>query len=148
MTVQELEMQARRSRLGLPLIGLLLGLGGCVAQGPYYEPREPDREPPAVYTPSQPKPQQQRPMPPAQPQPAKPAPRMSAHPRFAPPPGGNCYWDTGLGVYVLEGERNIFYRERIYYRWDNGWSYSNSPHGPWEPTDASGVPAGLGRRFH
>ncbi|MOA68437.1 hypothetical protein D3C78_1960600 [compost metagenome] len=72
---------------------------------------------------------------------------MKAHPRFAPPPGGNCYWDTGLGVYVLQGERNVFYRERVYYRWDGNWSYSNGPHGPWQPTDASGVPAGLGRHF-
>ncbi|MDH4612068.1 hypothetical protein [Pseudomonas sp. BN102] len=141
---------APSTRFGLPLICLVLTLAGCAGQGPYHEPTEPDwepphepsRQPPAVQTPPQ-----QRPMPPAQPQPPKQAPRMKAHPRFAPPPGGNCYWDTGLGVYVLEAEHNVFYRERVYYRWDNGWSYSNGPHGPWQPTDSSGVPAGLGRHF-
>ncbi|WP_052659131.1 hypothetical protein [Pseudomonas sp. LFM046] len=148
MTTQTALPAAPNTRFGLPLICLLLTLGGCVAQGPYVEPGEPERGPsPKAPTVQAPAPQQ-RPMPPVEPQPPKPAPRMKAHPRFAPPPGGNCYWDTGLGVYVLEGEDNIFYRERVYYRWDNGWSYSNGAHGPWTPTDASGVPAGLGRHFH
>ena len=135
-------------RFGLPLICLLLTLAGCAGQGPYHEPDEPEwepsRKPPAVQSPPQSRP---LPPPPPQSQPPKQAPRLKAHPRFAPPPGGNCYWDTGLGVYVLEGQRNVFYRERVYYRWDNGWSYSNGPHGPWQPTDSSGVPAGLGRHF-
>ena len=34
-----------------------------------------------------------------------------------------------------------------YYRWDNGWSRSVSPNGPWEETDISGVPPGLSRQF-
>ena len=29
---------------------------------------------------------------------------------------------------------NIFYRQRTYYRWDNGWSRAVSPNGPWEDT--------------
>lgn len=70
------------------------------------------------------------------------------HPHFAPPPGGNSYWDGGLGVYVLKGSRDLYYRERIYYRWTEGWSWASQPQGPWQPTDASGVPAGLGRRYH
>ncbi|WP_271408421.1 hypothetical protein [Pseudomonas sp. Q1-7] len=143
MTTHSTLPSAPNTRFGLPLICLVLTLAGCAGQGPYQEPDwEPSRKPPAAQSLPQ-----NRPLPPAQPQPPKQAPRLKAHPRFAPPPGGNCYWDTGLGVYVLEGERNVFYRERVYYRWNNGWSYSNGPQGPWLPTDASGVPAGLGRRF-
>jgi len=70
-----------------------------------------------------------------------------AHPRFAPPPGGNSHWDTSLGVYVLNNARDLYYRERIYYRWNRGWSWGSSPHGPWQPTDSGGVPPGLNRRY-
>jgi len=70
-----------------------------------------------------------------------------AHPRFAPPPGGHSHWDAGLGVYVLDNARDLYYRERTYYRWNRGWSWSSNPQGPWQPTDSSGVPAGLGRRY-
>lgn len=145
MTTHSIHPAGPSSRFGLPLICILLTLAGCTGPGGYRDDY-PDWEP-APRQPSAQTPAQTRPMPPAQPQPPKQAPRMKAHPRFAPPPGGNCYWDTGLGVYVLEGQRNTFYRERVYYRWDNGWNYSNSPQGPWQPTDASGVPAGLGRKF-
>lgn len=69
------------------------------------------------------------------------------HPRFAPPPGGNSYWDAKLGVYVLKGRSPLYYRERVYYRWDHGWSWASSPQGAWESIDSSGVPAGLARHF-
>jgi hypothetical protein len=72
-------------------------------------------------------------------------PRTSAS--FAPPPGGNSHWDPKLGVYVLDDQPNTFYRQRTYYRWDNGWSRSIGPNGPWEETDIHGVPGGLGRQF-
>ncbi|MBC7212561.1 MAG: hypothetical protein H5U33_21455, partial [Pseudomonas sp.] len=75
----------------------------------------------------------------------KPMPRTSAS--FAPPPGGASHWDPKLGVYVLEKQPNTFYRQRTYYRWNNGWSWSLSPNGPWQDTDSSGVPGGLGRAF-
>lgn len=74
-------------------------------------------------------------------------PQAQNHPRFAPPPGGNSYWDGALGVYVLKGSRDLYYRERTYYRWADGWNWANSPHGPWQPTESSGVPAGLGQRY-
>jgi hypothetical protein len=77
--------------------------------------------------------------------PAKPVPRTSAS--FAPPPGGNSHWDQKLGVYVLDDQTNTFYRQRTYYRWNNGWSRSISPNGPWEETNIHGVPAGLGKQF-
>jgi hypothetical protein len=70
-----------------------------------------------------------------------------AHPRFAPPPGGHSHWDSALGVYVLENAAQVYYRERTYYRWNNGWSWSSSAQGPWQSTDSSGVPAGLGRHY-
>ncbi len=73
----------------------------------------------------------------------KPAPQQS-HPRYAPPPGGNAYWDPALGVYVLKGSSQLYYRERVYYRFSGGWSWASSPNGPWQPTDSSGVPAALG----
>lgn len=73
--------------------------------------------------------------------------RQQNHPRFAPPPGGNAYWDPALGVYVLRTSGKLYYRERVYYRWDGGWNWASSLNGPWQPTDSSGVPAGLGRTF-
>jgi hypothetical protein len=73
--------------------------------------------------------------------------KSPAHPRFAPPPGGHSHWDSALGVYVLENAAQVYYRERTYYRWNNGWSWSSGAQGPWQPTDSSGVPAGLGRHY-
>lgn len=72
-----------------------------------------------------------------------------SHPRFAPPPGGQSHWDSALGVYVLENAEHLYYRERTYYRWQEGagWSWSSQPAGPWQATDASGVPAALFRHY-
>ena len=126
----------------ITLLSMVLGLSACVVQ-----PQQPERLPPIP--PSQPRP---TPSPTPTPgktsipaKPAKPLPRTSAS--FAPPPGGNSHWDPKLGVYVLEDQTNTFYRQRTYYRWDNGWSRSVSPNGPWEETDIHGVPGGLGRQF-
>lgn len=71
--------------------------------------------------------------------------RMKAHPHFAPPPGVSSYWDTQLGVYVLEKVPNLYYRERTYYRWNDGWSWATFANGPWKETDSSGIPPGLNR---
>lgn len=71
----------------------------------------------------------------------------SNHPRFAPPPGVESKWDAGLGVYVVGGDSHLYYRERTYYRWNSGWSWASNPQGPWLPTDSSGVPPGLNRRY-
>ena len=51
------------------------------------------------------------------------------------------------GVYVIRGERDLYYRQRTYYRWDGGWFWSTSPQGPWTETDARGIPPGLSRRY-
>ncbi|WXL24475.1 hypothetical protein WG219_14240 [Ectopseudomonas mendocina] len=72
---------------------------------------------------------------------------ISNHPRFAPPPGVKSQWDAALGAYVVSGMPHVFYRERTYYRWNNGWSWSTSANGPWTPTDTSGVPPGLSRYY-
>lgn len=82
-------------------------------------------------------------------QPIKPTPKAPAKTSasFAPPPGVKSHWDQRLGVYVLDGQSNMFYRQRTYYQWDNGWNWSTQPDGPWQATDSSGVPAGLGREF-
>ncbi|HBX54497.1 hypothetical protein [Pseudomonas sp. UBA2684] len=74
-------------------------------------------------------------------------PVSKSHPRFAPPPGADSHWDGGLGVYVVDGSRDLYYRERTYYRWSGGWSWATNPQGPWQPTDSSGVPPGLYRRY-
>ncbi|MFZ3154353.1 hypothetical protein [Pseudomonas sp.] len=71
----------------------------------------------------------------------------SNHPRFAPPPGVASQWDAQLGVYVVGGASHLYYRERTYYRWNSGWSWASNPQGPWLPTDSSGVPPGLFRRY-
>ncbi|NBF08293.1 hypothetical protein [Pseudomonas sp. Fl4BN1] len=122
----------------ITLLALVLGLSACTVSRPQptsSEPIPPARPStrPAPSTPGAPIPA------------AKPLPRTSAS--FAPPPGGHSHWDARLGVYVLENQSDTFYRQRTYYRWNNGWSRSISPDGPWEDTDIHGVPAGLGRQY-
>ena len=127
----------------ITLLTLVLGLSACAVQRP-----TPPGAPPPI-PPAQPGTQPAPPSTPSKPsapiKPAKPLPRTSAS--FAPPPGGNSHWDPRLGVYVLDNQTNTFYRQRTYYRWNNGWSRSISPDGPWEETDIHGVPSGLGRQF-
>ncbi|CAI3807604.1 hypothetical protein GLGCALEP_04743 [Pseudomonas sp. MM221] len=135
------------STVRLALITLALGLSACTVHEPYEQPAPPIETVPPHKGPVV------KPLPGGQPstQPSKPAtspkpmPRTSAS--FAPPPGGASHWDPKLGVYVLEKKPNTFYRQRTYYRFDNGWSWSLSPDGPWQDTDSSGVPGGLGRAF-
>ncbi|WP_085577774.1 MULTISPECIES: hypothetical protein [unclassified Pseudomonas] len=126
----------------ITIITLAIGLSACAVQQP-----EPTRLPPIP--PSQPGPKPSTPATPAKPglpaKPSKPVPRTSAS--FAPPPGGNSHWDQKLGVYVLDDQPDTFYRQRTYYRWNNGWSRSISPNGPWEETNIHGVPAGLGKQY-
>ncbi|RJG09805.1 hypothetical protein D3879_17230 [Pseudomonas cavernicola] len=134
-------------RLGLA--SLVLGLAGCavpVVQQPI--PQEPrgTQQPPSTPAPSTKPRSTQQPSQPIPPQP-QPSTRMKAHPHFAPPPGASSYWDSKLGVYVLEGAEGIYYRQRTYYRWNNGWSWASNPQGPWQPTDSSGVPPGLSRQY-
>ena len=128
----------------ITLLSLVLGLSACTVQQP-----TPDTSPLPPIPPSGPTTKPKPTTAPGKPvtpnKPAKPLPRTSAS--FAPPPGGNSHWDAKLGVYVLHDHSNVFYRQRTYYRWDNGWSRSISPQGPWEDTDIHGVPSGLGRQF-
>jgi hypothetical protein len=128
----------------ITLLTMVMGLSACAVQRP-----EPTQTPLPPIPPSQPSPTPSTSPTPSKPsipaKPAKPMPRTSAS--FAPPPGGNSHWDAKLGVYVLDDQTNTFYRQRTYYRWNNGWSRSISPNGPWEDTDIHGVPGGLGRQF-
>ena len=71
----------------------------------------------------------------------------STHTQFAPPPGGKGRWDPNLGVYVIQGQKDLYYRQRTYYHWDGAWYWGVSPQGPWTATDANGVPPGLSRRY-
>jgi len=124
----------------LTLLTLALGLGACTVQRPASEP-QPQPLPPIQTVPAT-KPGVSKPTP-ATPA-ARPAPRTSAS--FAPPPSGPSHWDQGLGVYVLDNQPGVYYRQRTYYRWNNGWGWATTPNGPWEPTDSTGVPPGLGRQ--
>lgn len=135
------------SAIRLTLITLAVGLSACTAHRPAEQPQPPIEAPPPQGPVVKPLPGGQgstaKPGKPAAT--PKPMPRTSAS--FAPPPGGASHWDPRLGVYVLEKQTNTFYRQRTYYRWNNGWSWSLSPEGPWQETDSSGVPGGLGRAF-
>lgn len=136
------EVFSHLSRTG-GIVTLALLLGAC-AGNPYQAseptrtpappmstpPREPVATPPPVRTPPAPRP---------------PATQKS-HPRYAPPPHAAAHWDNRLGVYVVEGQ-NLFYRERLYYRWDDGWYCAGRPSGPWEPVAPPSVPTGL-RSLH
>ncbi|MBP5105528.1 hypothetical protein [Pseudomonas protegens] len=126
----------------ITLLSLVLGLSACTVHRPVPTSSEPI--PPAGPS-TRPAPSTAPGTPSAPIPAAKPLPRTSAS--FAPPPGGHSHWDARLGVYVLDDQSNTFYRQRTYYRWNNGWSRSISPDGPWEGTDIHGVPAGLGRQF-
>jgi hypothetical protein len=120
----------------ITVLTLALGLSACAVQRP-----EPTTSLPPI-PPSQPSPTPSTSPTPGKTIPAKPSkpvPRTSAS--FAPPPGGNSHWDQKLGVYVLDDQTNT------YYRWNNGWSRSVSPNGPWEDTNIHGVPPGLGKKF-
>lgn len=126
----------------IAVITMALGMSACAVHRP-----EPTTSLPPI-PPSQPSPTPSTSPTPGKSIPAKPSkpvPRTSAS--FAPPPGGASHWDPRLGVYVLEGKTNTFYRQRTYYRWNNGWSWATNPEGPWQDTDSSGVPGGLGRAF-
>lgn len=126
-------------------LSALLVLGGCVVQ-----PQQPEQPP--VQTPPSTHPGTTRPpvkssSSPITPQPSVPQSTSRRPPQFAPPPGGNGRWDGSLGVYVMQGQKDTYYRQRTYYHWDNGWFWSVGPQGPWTETDSSGVPPGLTRKY-
>ncbi|WP_423833181.1 hypothetical protein [Stutzerimonas stutzeri] len=121
---------------------LALLLGACA--GNPYETSEPTRGPtPPVSDPSEPV---VSPPPVRTPPAPRPPPTQKSHPRYAPPPHAAAHWDNRLGVYVVEGQ-DMFYRERLYYRWDGDWYCAGRPDGPWEPVAPPSVPTGL-RSLH
>lgn len=124
------------------LLAAVMGLSACAVHQPPSGPRSQEsiKSLPGPSQPGVPKAK------PSQPVKSSPAPAKTSA-SFAPPPGGNSHWDQKLGVYVLDGQPNTFYRQRTYYQWNNGWSWSTQPDGPWQPTDANGVPGGLGQKF-
>ena len=123
----------------ITLLGMVLGLSACAVQSTGPRSQEPIQSLPGK--PSAPS----KPSAPQTPKAPSAGPKTSAN--FAPPPGGNSHWDAKLGVHVLDDQPNTFYRQRTYYRWNSGWSWSTTPNGPWQETDSSGVPAGLSRQF-
>ncbi|MBD9500094.1 hypothetical protein IB260_07825 [Pseudomonas sp. PDM23] len=125
-------------------LGAMLVLSGCVVQ-----PQQPEQPPSQIPPPSQPS----KPIPPAKTSSSPITPQPSAAPtakrptQFAPPPGGKGRWDASLGVYVIQGQKDLYYRQRTYYHWDSGWYWGVGPQGPWTETDSSGVPPGLTRKY-
>ncbi|MBB1519684.1 hypothetical protein [Aquipseudomonas guryensis] len=68
------------------------------------------------------------------------------HPRHTPPPYGDWRWDDDLDVYVSIGYPRLYFRDRIYYRWDDhGWYSGDDYRGPWKPHGYQGIPPGLSR---
>jgi hypothetical protein len=120
------------------LLSLVLGLSACAVQ-----PTGPRSQEPIQSLPG--KPQPGKPSTPQPPKAPSTGPKTSSN--FAPPPGGNSHWDARLGVHVLDDQPDTFYRQRTYYRWSNGWTWSTGRNGPWQATDSSGVPPGLGKQF-
>ncbi len=134
-------------------LGLNLLLAACAYQGYQYPSGSPQSQPPSsrpsvqppVQTPKQPS-QTIKPLPSA-PRSSRPQQTRSGnHPRYAPPPDVAAYWDNTLGVYVVKGQ-SLFYRQRLYYRWSNGWYSAGRPSGPWEAIDGVRVPPGLRSRY-
>ncbi|WP_120995421.1 hypothetical protein [Stutzerimonas urumqiensis] len=123
----------------------LAGLLAACAGNPY------QNEPPRPVPPTPPKVEPARPVitPPriqTPPAPSRPSVQRS-HPRYAPPPHAQAHWDNRLGVYVVEGARGLYYRQRVYYRWDGQWLSASRPAGPWESIAPPSVPPGL-RALH
>ncbi|MBK3867765.1 hypothetical protein GFL09_08700 [Pseudomonas stutzeri] len=126
------------------LSGLVLLLAACAGTPYDTAPQEPAARP----VPRLPEPAGPVISPPpikAPPAPRPPSTRKS-HPRYAPPPHVAAHWDNRLGVYVVEG-RDLYYRERLYYRWDGDWFCAGRPDGPWEPVAPPSVPPGLRNRY-
>jgi len=133
------------------VLGLTLLLAACAHQD-YDHPPEPrpapTQRPPVQRPPAQVprQPSQTIKALPSSPKAASPQQsRGGNHPRYAPPPDVDAYWDNSLGVYVVKG-RPLYYRERLYYRWNDGWYSSGRPNGPWETVEGPSVPPGLRSR--
>jgi len=132
-------------KVRLLALSALLVLSGCVVQ-----PQQPEQPSGPTTAPTQPgstKPPVKSSSAPITPQPSKQQSTSKRPPQFAPPPGGNGRWDASLGVYVMQGQKDTYYRQRTYYHWDNGWYWSVGPQGPWSETDSTGVPPGLTRKY-
>ena len=127
-----------RTAARITLLGLVMGLSACAVQPTGPRSQEPIQTLPGKTTLG-------KPSAPVTPKAPAAGPKTSSN--FAPPPGGNSHWDAKLGVHVLDDQTDTFYRQRTYYRWNNGWTWSTGRNGPWQETDASGVPAGLGTQF-
>ncbi|QRY82211.1 hypothetical protein JVX91_14290 [Pseudomonas sp. PDNC002] len=125
-------------------LSAMLVLGGCVVHP--QQPEQPPTQPPASTHPTTPTPPPKTSSSPITPQPSQ-APAAKRPTQFAPPPGGKGRWDASLGVYVIQGQKDLYYRQRTYYHWDNGWYWGVGPQGPWTETDSSGVPPGLTRKY-
>ena len=130
---------------GIALLSLSI-LAGCTYQLPPTD-RLPPRQPEWPQTkPDRPIPPEHRPKPALKPAPApkpkQPPERQASHPRYAPPPGVAAEWDNRLGVYIVKGTP-VYYRERVYYRWNRTWHSAFRLSGPWEPVELSQVPRGL-----
>jgi hypothetical protein len=124
------------------LVTLALLLSACA--GNPYETSEPTRQPPPPV--SEPRKPVASPPPVRTPPAPRPPATQKSHPRYAPPPHAAAHWDNRLSVYVVEG-KDMFYRERLYYRWDGDWYCAGRPDGPWEPVASPSVPTGL-RSLH
>jgi len=124
---------------------MILALAGCTTPAMQQPSSEPIPVPPGNLPQTPPGKTTQQPKSAPLPTQAPAGTRLKAHPHFAPPPGVSSYWDTQLGVYVLDKVPGLYYRQRTYYRWNDGWTWATYANGPWLPVDATGLPPGLNR---
>lgn len=128
------------------VLGAALVLAACAGQQPAQPPQLPSPQPeprPGSAPPVLRPPIERAPI--SAPAPRPPSSSQRTHPRYAPPPGASSHWNNQLGVYVVEGT-SLYYRERLYYRWDGDWYCAGRADGPWEPVAPNAVPPGLRSR--
>lgn len=74
-----------------------------------------------------------------------PPPHAPAHGyRAKQPDGVALVFDSGLGVYVVAGREDHYFKDEKYYRYRSGaWEVSVRLEGPWMPTSEDSLPPGL-----
>ena len=65
----------------------------------------------------------------------------------SPPRFGQGRWDPQLKVFVMNDDRDLYYRGQVYYRFADTWHWSDRPSGPWVEVDRAGVPDLLAARY-
>jgi hypothetical protein len=78
-----------------------------------------------------------------------PPPHAPAHGyRHRHPGGAELIYDTGIGVYIVAGVVDHYFRDGRFYRYlDGSWTVSVGLGGPWNRVSIGAVPPGLQKKF-